>query len=61
MIMLKTDQMNDLKKLIALSNQFYTEVLPQAGKLVLQDFEMVNELGLLLNKLSKEHLQGNCQ
>lgn len=33
------------------ANIFFEDVLPQAGKLCIQDFENVNLLGILLSKL----------
>ena len=48
------EQLQDLKKLIKLSDQFFEEVLPQAGHLVL-DIGVANDLGLLLTKMKREY------
>jgi len=43
-----------LKELHRLSNIFFTDVMPQIGGLCLQDYASMNDLGILLDKISRE-------
>jgi len=44
----------EMQSCIDMADRFYSEVLPQAGKLVFQDYAMLNELGIALNKLKSK-------
>lgn len=39
-----------LRKLAGLANEFYGDVMPQIGNLVIQDFAALNELGIALSE-----------
>lgn len=40
-------------ELLTKSKKFYDDVMPQIGKLVIQDYENLNELAILLSKVKK--------
>lgn len=48
-----------IERMAKLANDFYEEVLPQAGRLVFQDYAAVNELGMLLGEFKREQEQPN--
>ena len=44
----------ELEELADRAAVFYADVLPQLGQLCIQDFQNLNELGILLGKREKE-------
>ena len=48
----------ELEELANRANAFYSEVLPQIGGLCIQEFENLNELGMLLSKREREKGNG---
>lgn len=48
------DQQDLLKELTLRADAFVNDVMPQIGKLCIQDFENLNELCMLLTQLKRE-------
>jgi hypothetical protein len=44
----------NMQACIDMADKFFSEVLPQASKLVFQDYAMLNELGIALTKLKSD-------
>jgi len=45
--------LNEMQRCIDLSAEFYNDVMPQAGKLVFQNYAHVNELGIMAHRLQR--------
>ena len=43
----------DIDRLVELANEFVNDVLPQVGRIVIEDFSKLNELCLLLTDYEK--------
>jgi len=46
--------LNDMQKCVDLAAEFYDDVMPQAGKLVFQNYAHVNELGIMAHRLQRK-------
>lgn len=44
----------EMQACVDMADKFYSEVLPQAGKMVFQDYATLNELGVALSKLKSK-------